>query len=84
MKEAAYTGSLAVKTVAKDVGEVAKDWIIRGFEKAGVRWTRSAGGLALYTVILKRQHITQLSRRSSSGFLEGVPRAAKNGTLFPP
>ena len=64
MKEAAYTGSLAVKTVAKDVGEVqvAKDWIIRGFAKAGVRWTRSAGGLALYTVIhiLKRQHITQL------------------------
>tara|TARA_B110000196_G_C20866187_1_gene529766 strand:- start:75 stop:182 length:108 start_codon:yes stop_codon:yes gene_type:complete len=35
VKEAAYTGSLAVKTVAKDVGEVAKDWIIRGFEKAG-------------------------------------------------
>ena len=35
MKEAAYKGSVAVKTVAKDVGEVAKDWTIRGFEKAG-------------------------------------------------
>ena len=87
MKEAAYTGSLAVKTVAKDVGEVqvAKDWIIRGFAKAGVRWTRSAGGLALYTVIhiLKRQHITQL-KAELIWFLGGCAQGRQKRHAVPP
>jgi hypothetical protein len=87
VKEAAYTGSLAVKTVAKDVGEVqvAKDWIIRGFAKAGVRWTRSAGGLALYTVIhiLKRQHITQL-KAELIWFLGGCAQGRQKRHAVPP
>ena len=63
---------------------MAKDWISRSFEKAGVveyGWW-STGGLVLvawlYTPSLSSVKLL------GEAHLGGCPRAVKSGTLFPP
>ena len=60
---------------------MAKDWISRSFEKAGVveyGWIGRVLVAWLYTPSLSSVKLL------GEAHLGGCPRAAKNGTLFPP